>query len=227
MGQASARDNNNPPSLASRQGSTSIRRALPSTCVGGTSEAEIVSLRHQVGRSIGRLRFRESPTSIQNLGAWAIEPHQIVPARRDGEAVRNIVVAAAELNRNRPVSVSPRRDIVERIGVLRVGLEIAFGVIDADRPEAVDRHILDVEPVDRIAVVFGRNDVEIERVLLWIAAPGRGGADQTPDGIGGALGPNIPLVSGKVVASMRSPSRTAFWLAWSQFGVLNFPGPPG
>ena len=179
MGQASARNNNNPirVQLASRQGCTRkpvercprlVLKKVPLWCGSGGRE-----FAHQVGRSIGRFRFREGPTAIQNLGAWPIEPHQIVPARRRRQAIVDLAVAAAELNGNRPVSVCLRGDIVERIRVLRVGLEIAFGVIDADRPEAVDRHILDVEPVDRTAVVFDRNDVEIERVLLRIAAPGR------------------------------------------------------
>ena len=79
-----------------------------------------------------------------------------------GRQFEIIAVAAAELNGDRPVGVCLRGDIVERIGVSRVGLEIALGVVDADRPEAVDRNVLDVEPVDRIAVVFGRDDVEID-----------------------------------------------------------------
>jgi hypothetical protein len=49
-----------------------------------------------------------------------------------------------------------RRDIVERIGVERVLLIVAVGIVDADRPEAVDRDILDVELVDRLAIILGR-----------------------------------------------------------------------
>ena len=139
--------------------------------------------------SIHPLRLREGPRPVQNFRARSIEAHQIVPVGRRRQTIFNLAVAAAELDRDRAVLVRLRGDVVERVGVERVRLEIAFGVIDADRPEAVDGHVLDIELVDRLAVVPGGGDVEIERVLLRIAAPGRGRPDQPLrriDGVPGA-----------------------------------------
>src|SRR6478672_5152318 len=130
--------------------------------------------------STGRLRLGEFPLSAQYLRTRPIEPYRVVPALHDRNAVRNLAVAAAELDVDRPVGVLLGGDVVERIGIVGIFLVIAFGIIDADRPETVNGHILDVEPVDRGAVIFGRRDVKIGRILVWIAAPGRGGADQVP-----------------------------------------------
>src|SRR6185437_7826103 len=95
-----------------------------------------------------------------------------------------------------------------------VRLKITFGVVDGDRPEAVDRHVLDVELVDCRAIVLCGRRGEIERVFLWIAAPAHGGADQMPHRI----------VSVKVVLRTSKASRTFFWLAGSQFGSSSSPG---
>ena len=56
-------------------------------------------------------------------------------------------------------------------------------VVDADRPESVDGHILDAEPIDCLAVVVSRGDVESDGFVLRIAAPGGGRPDQAPDRI--------------------------------------------
>ena len=66
--------------------------------------------------SLHRLRFRERPRAVQNLWTRTIEPHHVVPARRDRQAVRDLAVAAAELNRHRAVGVLLRGDVVERVG---------------------------------------------------------------------------------------------------------------
>ena len=58
-----------------------------------------------------------------------------------------------------------------------------FVVVDADRPEALDRHVLDAELVDRLAVVTGGRDVEIKGVLLGIAAPSDRRSDQVTHGV--------------------------------------------
>src|SRR5271157_1697526 len=88
MGQVSARDNHNPykgPALRDdRDSPESIERSP--RLLGGTSafgrKGGGRESANQVGHSIGRFRFREGPTSIQNFGAWPIEPHEIVLARR-------------------------------------------------------------------------------------------------------------------------------------------------
>jgi hypothetical protein len=36
-----------------------------------------------------------------------------------------------------------RRDVIERVGIVGALLEIASGVVDADRPEGLDRYVLD------------------------------------------------------------------------------------
>jgi hypothetical protein len=66
-------------------------------------------------------------------------------------------------------------------------LEIAFGVVDADRPEAVDRNVLDLEFVDGLAVVLFGRDAEISRILVRIAALARCCGDQMPHRIDLAL----------------------------------------
>ena len=78
-----------------------------------------------------------------------IEADEVVPVRRRRQAILGIAVTTAELDRDRAIRAWLRGEVVKRIGVLGVRLEIALGVIDADRPEAVDRHVLDVQPVDR------------------------------------------------------------------------------
>ena len=86
-----------------------------------------------------RLRLRKGPRAVQDLALRAIEANQIVPSGRRRQAVRDLAVAAAELDGERSVVAGLRGQVVERIGVLGIGREIALGVIDADRPEAVDR----------------------------------------------------------------------------------------
>ena len=105
-------------------------------------------------------------------------------------------------------------------------LEIALGVVEADRPEAIDGHVLDVELVDRRAIVLAWRDVEIDGILLGIEAPARRGDDQVPDRIDLSLRPDARRQSGIVSPSAISASRTFFWLAGSQFGTSNLPGRP-
>jgi hypothetical protein len=54
-----------------------------------------------LANSIHRLRLRELPCAVQNLRAWTIEADHIVPAGHDRQAVGDLAVATAELNRNR------------------------------------------------------------------------------------------------------------------------------
>ena len=102
------------------------------------------------------LRLRQLPRAVQELGAGTVEPECVVPALRDRQAIRDLAVAAAELDVDRAVSALLAGDAVDRIGVVFVLLEEALVVIDADRPERVDGDVLDPELVDRLAVVLGR-----------------------------------------------------------------------
>jgi hypothetical protein len=56
--------------------------------------------------------------------------------------------------------------LLRELRVERVLLEMALRVVDADRPEALDRHVLDVELVDRRAIVLAWGDAKINGVLI-------------------------------------------------------------
>jgi len=70
---------------------------------------------------------------------------------------------------------APAGAVQHRTGVpsvVSVGLEEAFGVVDADRPEAVDGGVRHGQLVDRLAVVLLRRDVQIDGILVRIAISG-------------------------------------------------------
>src|SRR5580704_9906047 len=167
-----------------------------------------------------RLRLRKCPFAAHDLRPRSIEAHRIVPARHDRQAVRNFAVATAELDRDRAIVAFLRRDIVERIGVVLVLLVEAGGVVDADRPETVDRHVLDREPIDRLAVVARRRDVEIDRRLVGVATPGRGGCDQMTDRIDLVLGAERVLEVGHCRA--KDEKRVAYLLLADRIPVRDF-----
>ena len=147
---------------------------------------------------------------------------------RDRKAIGDRAVAAAELDRERSVFGRLRGQVIERIGVLRIGDEMALVVVDADRPEAVDRHVLDVQLIDCLAVVMGGRDVQIKGVLSS-GLPPQATADPIRCRTASTfpLGPNMPLVSGTVAPRLSRPSRTLTWLEASQLGIVKVPGPPG
>ena len=120
------------------------------------------------------------------------------------------------------------RDVVERIGVEVVLLEIALAVVEADRPEAIDRHIFDVELVDCLAVVLRGSKVEIDARPFSDCRPRSSPpkSDAGRDRLASFV-PKARLVSVSVVPSTISASRIFFWLTGSHFGSSNLPGPPG
>jgi hypothetical protein len=81
---------------------------------------------------------------------------------------------------------------------------MAAVVIDADRPETVDRNVLDVELVDGLAVVVGGRDVQVEGVLFRIAAQAAADPIRRRTGSTFPLGPNMPLVSGALKPMRRA-----------------------
>ena len=88
---------------------------------------------------------------------------------------------------------------------------MAGGIVDGDRPESVDRYFRrNVELVDGCAIVLLGRDIEIEGLLVGIASPRGGGADQVSDSIDLVLAPNALRRSGNVAFSTRSASRTFF-----------------
>src|ERR1044071_1186014 len=87
------------------------------------------------------LRFREFPAAIKDFFPRPIEANPVVPPRHDRQAVGNLAIAATELNIDRLVRVFLRRDVVDRVGVLIVFMEIAVRSVNADRPECIDWNI--------------------------------------------------------------------------------------
>jgi hypothetical protein len=134
-------------------------------------------------KSVHAMRLRKGPGALENLGARTIEAHRVVPARLDRQTVEHVAVAAAELDRDRAIGAFLRRDVVERVRIIRVFLKVPIGIVDADRLEAIDGDILDAEAIDGSAVILGRSDVEIRRILIGIATPGCSACDQMPNRI--------------------------------------------
>src|SRR5687768_18576131 len=52
-----------------------------------------------------RLRLRERPAAVQDLGARPIQTYEVVPALRDRQTVGRGGIATAELHGDRPVRV--------------------------------------------------------------------------------------------------------------------------
>src|SRR5690606_15801219 len=50
--------------------------------------------------------------------------------------------------------------------------------VDAHRPEPVNGDVADDQLVQGLAVVPGNADVEIDRILVWVAAPPECGSDE-------------------------------------------------
>ena len=77
---------------------------------------------------------------------WTIEAEaqRVVPPLHGRQAIRNLAAAAAELDVDRPVGAFRRRNVVDRLGIIRVLLVVARGNVEADRPEAVDRLVRQV-----------------------------------------------------------------------------------
>jgi hypothetical protein len=167
-----------------------------------------------VGPSSGcRFGIGKFPLATQNFGTRTIEPHRVVPAGHGRQAVGNFFVAASELDGDGTICVFFRCQIVERVSVQGVLLEIACGVVDADRPEGIDRHVLDVEPIDSLAVILWYVRDDISRILVGIAAPTGSGADQVFNRIDLVLGPEGCLKPSVCLASTKRASRISFKLA--------------
>jgi len=84
-------------------------------------------------RSVDRLRLREIPGAAQDLGAGPIEPHGVVPSLDHRQAVGYLAVAAAELDGDGTITALLCRQVVDRVGIGGIFLEVAGGVVDTDR----------------------------------------------------------------------------------------------
>ena len=133
--------------------------------------------------------------------------------------------AATELDDHRTIRAFLRRDVVEAVGFLFVGLEIAFGVVDADRPETVDGHVLDVEQLGRRAVFLAGVTVEKRRPCrdrCPSPSPFRSGAARDRRD---PCCHRHPSESVNVLPSAKSASRTLFRLVRSHLGTSKRPRP--
>src|SRR5258707_14568643 len=62
--------------------------------------------------STSRLRLREFPLAVQDFGARPVEPHGVIPAAHDRQAVGQLAVATAKLDGDRAVAAFFRGQIV-------------------------------------------------------------------------------------------------------------------
>jgi hypothetical protein len=119
----------------------------------------------------------------QDFGARAVHANGCVPAGCEGDAVRDLAVAAAELYSDGFIGIFLCGNVVDGVGIVGVGREIALGIVDTDEPEAVDGDVFDDESVDLLAVIVGDVHVDILGFLIWIAFPANRGAYEIHDGI--------------------------------------------
>src|ERR1700741_2552598 len=113
----------------------------------------------------------EFPCASQDFRLRAEQTHGVVPTLRDREAIWSLAVAAPELDVNRTIGTFLCGEAVQRVGLIGVRLEIALAVVNRDRPETIDRDILDRQPVNGFTIIARRRDRQINGILFGIAAP--------------------------------------------------------
>lgn len=69
--------------------------------------------RDHAGSLLGRLRLRKRPGSVKDLLTRAVQPHRVVPARHDRQAVRRLLLAAPELDRVGAIRTGFRGKVVQ------------------------------------------------------------------------------------------------------------------
>jgi len=161
------------------------------------------TLFHWLGR-------RELLAAIHNFLARPIEADRIVPALHDRQEVWLFGVAA-EVDGHAAVLVFLTGDIVHRIGLLLVLLEIAFPVIKTDRPESVHRHIFHLERVSGLAIIMLRRDARIHGIFLRIATPAGGAGKQELDRVDFVLAAGAET---RVSGTSNEPSSCSAGAAW-------------
>ena len=83
------------------------------------------SLPQNTGSPLGLCQGK-LPRAVKDFGTWTIKAHRVVPPRRDRQAILDLAVAAAELDGDGTVLAFLPRDIVNGIGVILVGLDVAI-----------------------------------------------------------------------------------------------------
>src|SRR5215467_416419 len=119
----------------------------------------------------------ETPASVQDFGARAIKPHDIIPPPGDRQAIRCFAVTAAKLDGDRAIRALLGGNAVQVVSVLWIGWEKPLSVVNGDGPEGVDWHIVDSNRVDSFPIVLRRSQIEIDSVLVRIASPGGSSGD--------------------------------------------------
>lgn len=84
--------------------------------------------------SFDGLCLGECPGAVKDLLLWSIKPNHVIPAWRYREAVGRFLAAPADLDGNRAILALFRREVVDRVGVLLVLLEVSLRGIDAEVP---------------------------------------------------------------------------------------------
>src|SRR6185295_12366206 len=95
----------------------------------------------------GGLDGGEGPGPVEDLCVRLVETHDVVPALHEWQAVGSVVAASTEVDLDRAVLVRDGGDAVDAVRVTVVRLEVPVGVVHGDRPERVDRNVLDRERV--------------------------------------------------------------------------------
>ena len=86
--------------------------------------------------SAGGLDRWEGPSAVEDLRSRPVEPHPVVPAVHDRQAVDPFILAAAQMHRHTAVLIAAAGDRDDDVGVKLVLLEKALRVVETDRPEA-------------------------------------------------------------------------------------------
>src|SRR6266404_6148464 len=100
-----------------------------------------------------RLCQRKRPGAVENFCSRAEETHRVIPPLRDGQAILDLAVAPAELDRDRTIRAFFLGNAVHRIGVVLVRLEVTRAIVDGFWSLTVYRHISDLQLVDGAAVI--------------------------------------------------------------------------
>jgi len=121
----------------------------------------------------------EGPGPVEHFWAWAVEPHQVVPAVHDRQRVW-AVVRAAEVDGDTAVIVGGRGEAVDAHTVPVVG-KVALRVVEGDGPEGVCGHIARGERV--LAHRQVRVDVDVVGLGFRESSPAPGSAEEVAYGI--------------------------------------------
>lgn len=112
---------------------------------------------------------------FRNTGPYflprTVESDHVVPAVGDRQAVRCVITAVAELDRDCILLPLLAGDAVDRLGIQLIGVEVTVGGVSGHRPERIDRNVFDRESVRRLAIIPVREHVQVDGILVGVQAP--------------------------------------------------------